>query len=80
MFAKLLALALAAALVAAVVTRQSAGSGRDRVYVVRPYDTLWSIAAAHYAGDPRDAVWKLERRNHLPDALIRPGMRIVLPP
>jgi hypothetical protein len=80
MFAKLLGLALLAVLVAAVATRQSAGGGHEEVYVVRPYDTLWSIAAAHYSGDPRDAVWRLERRNHLADPLIRAGMRIVLPP
>ena len=79
MFAKLLALALLAVLFAAVATRQSAGSGREQVYVVRPYDTLWSIAAAHYAGDPREAVWQIERRNHLAGATIQPGERLVLP-
>jgi LysM domain len=80
MFAKLIGLALLAVVVAAVVTRQSAGGRHEQWYVVRPYDTLWSIATTHYPGDPRDAVWKLERRNHLSDAVIRPGMRIVLPP
>jgi LysM repeat protein len=80
MFAKLLGLALVTVLVAAVVTRQSAGGGRPQVYVVRPYDTLWSIAERHYGGDPRDGVWKLERRNDLSGPEITPGMRLVLPP
>jgi nucleoid-associated protein YgaU len=80
MFAKLLAGLLLAALVAAVVVRQSSGSGPERVYVVVPRDTLWTIAASHYAGDPRAAVWKLEHRNHLRGDLIRPGQRLYLPP
>jgi hypothetical protein len=80
MFAKLLAVVLLAALVAAVVARQSAGGGRETSYLVRPGDTVWSIAAAHYAGDPREGVWKLERRNHLHSDMIAVGERIVLPP
>jgi LysM repeat protein len=80
MFAKLLGLLLAAALVAAVVARQSAGSGRETTYVVRPADTLWSIAASHYAGDPRAGVWKLERRNHLQGGVLRVGERLAVPP
>jgi hypothetical protein len=80
MFAKLLGLALVAVLVAAVVTRQSAGGGHPRFYVVKPYDTLWSIAERYYDGDPRDGIWKLERRNYLSGPDIVPGMRLVLPP
>jgi LysM repeat protein len=80
MFAKLLGFLLVAALVAAVVARQSAGGGRETSYVVKPTDTLWSIAASHYAGDPRAGVWKLEHRNHLRSALIRAGQRLAIPP
>jgi hypothetical protein len=80
MFGKLLGLGMIAVLVAAVLTRQSAGGGPERAYVVHPNDTLWAIAAHQYAGDPREGVWKLERRNHLADGLIVPGMRLVLPP
>jgi hypothetical protein len=46
---------------------------------VRPGDTLWSIAARHYAGDPRDGVWQLERRNGLDGATVSPGERLILP-
>ncbi|PWU21121.1 MAG: peptidoglycan-binding protein [Candidatus Rokuibacteriota bacterium] len=63
----------------ALAARPSGGAGREQVYVVRPYDTLWSIASSHYAGDPREGVWRIEHRNHLVDALIRAGQRIVLP-
>jgi nucleoid-associated protein YgaU len=79
MFARLALLGLLAALIVAVAARQSTGAGPERAYVVRPGDTLWAIAAARYGGDPREAVWKIERRNHLSSALIHPGQRLVLP-
>ncbi len=46
---------------------------------MKPYDTLWSIAAAHYRGDPREGIWKLQRRNSLDGALIRPGQVLYIP-
>jgi hypothetical protein len=49
------------------------------VYVVRAADTLWTIAEGHYAGDPREAVWKLRERNGLDGTTIVPGQRLVLP-
>ncbi len=63
-----------------VVARTSQGSGQAQVYVVRPADTLWSIAQAHYGGDPREGVWKVTQANHL-DAgvMLRPGEKLVLP-
>jgi LysM repeat protein len=48
-------------------------------YVVKPTDTLWSIAAKHYAGDPREGIWQLQRRNHLRGTTLVPGQRLVLP-
>jgi LysM repeat protein len=76
-----LALALAlAAVVVTVLVRPSTGAGRERTYVVRPADTLWSIAVASYAGDPREGIWKLQRRNQLRGTLLRPGEMLVLPP
>jgi len=80
MFSKLLILLTALALVVGLAARPSGGAGRPVTYVVKPTDTLWSIASKHYAGDPREGVWKLERRNHLAGGLIAPGMRLVLPP
>ena len=80
MFAKLATLVLAAAAAWALVPRPSQGAGHERVYVVRPTDTLWSIAASQYGGDPRAGVWKLEQRNRLAGTVLRPGERLVLPP
>jgi LysM repeat protein len=79
MFGKLLVILVVAAVVWGAVTRSSSGAGRERVYTVRPADTLWSIASAHYGGDPRESVWKLERRNHLENATVRVGEKLVLP-
>ena len=80
MFAKLAAIVLAAAAAWALLPRPSQGAGHERVYVVRPTDTLWSIAASQYGGDPRAGVWKLEQRNRLAGTVLRPGERLVLPP
>jgi LysM repeat protein len=79
MFAKLLLVLVLAALAVGLVARSSHGAGPERSYVVRPTDTLWSIASRSYAGDVREGVWKLEQRNHLASATIRPGQRLILP-
>jgi len=79
MFPRLLILLLAVALVVGVMARPSGGAGKPSVYVVRQTDTLWSIAARHYAGDPREGIWKLRDRNHLEGTTIVPGQRLVLP-
>jgi LysM repeat protein len=79
MFAKLVALLALAALAIGVAARSSHGAGPERTYVVRPADTLWTIAARTYGGDPREGVWQLEQRNHLRSATLRPGQRLVLP-
>jgi LysM repeat protein len=79
MFAKLVAVLLAAAVVWAVAARSSDGAGAPRTYVVRPHDTLWSIAARNLGGDTRDAIWRIQQLNHLEGATLRPGERLVLP-
>ncbi|MDX6470330.1 MAG: hypothetical protein QOF75_2133 [Gaiellaceae bacterium] len=79
MFAKLLIALVLAALAVGMVARASHGAGPERTYVVKPTDTLWSIAASSYAGDTREGVWKLEQRNHLLSATLRPGQTLVLP-
>ena len=80
MFGKLVIVLVAAAAAWALVPHTSSGAGREQVYVVRPTDTLWSIAASHYPGDPRAAVCRLEQGNGLRSTLLRPGERLVLPP
>ena len=59
-------------------------SGSDhtvvRHYVVRPGDTLWSIArAARPAADPRMVIDQIQRTNSLPTSSIVPGQRLDVP-
>jgi hypothetical protein len=68
-----------AVLVWSATARSSDAHGNRQVITVRPYDTLWTIAQTHYGGDVRDAVWRIERANHLPGADIRSGQRLLLP-
>jgi LysM repeat protein len=49
-------------------------------HVVKPGDTLWEIAADHYEGDPRGAVWRIQERNGLTSPALVPGMTLYLPP
>ena len=79
MFGKLIILLVLAALAVGLAARNSHGAGPERSYVVKPTDTLWSIASRSYAGDVREGVWKLEQRNHLGSATITPGQVLVLP-
>ena len=79
MFARFTILLLAIALFVGIVARPSGGAGRPVTYVVKPTYTLWSIAAGHYAGDPRQGIWELQHRNHLTGTTLVPGQRLVLP-
>jgi LysM repeat protein len=79
MFPRLLILLLAVSLTVGIVARPSGGAGKPGVYVVKPADTLWSIATRHYAGDPREGIWKLQHRNHLNGTTLVPGQRLALP-
>ena len=79
MFAKALLVALVLALAVAVSARTSDSAGSEARYVVKRYDTLWSIATSNYAGDPREAVWDIQERNGLQGAEITPGQVLRLP-
>jgi LysM repeat protein len=79
MFAKLLMIAILAVIAVGLVAHSSQGAGRERTYVVRPGDTLWSIAQSTHAGDVREAVWQIEQRNDLGSATLQPGQRLRLP-
>jgi len=70
---------LVAVLAWAVFVRPTEGASPEQVYVVRGGDTLWSVAARHYGGDVRAAVWRLQQRNRLVGGVLRPGHRLVLP-
>ena len=79
MFAKVFVMAGLALLVWSAVARPSGAHGHKVTYRVQAYDTVWTIAASHYGGDVRDAVWQIEHANGLAGASIRPGQTLVLP-
>jgi len=79
MFGKLATLLCAAALAVGLVAHSSSGAGPKQTYVVRPGDTLWSVAQRTYSGDPRQGIWEIEKRNHLRGATIVPGEKLVVP-
>ncbi len=79
MFVRLLVIGLIAVVAWAGFAHTSEGAGPEQVYVVQPADTLRSIAATHYAGDPREAVWELQERNDLAGTTLTPGPRLILP-
>jgi hypothetical protein len=79
MFVRIALLLIAAVFAVAVAAHRSSGAGPEHRYLVRPGDSLWTIAATHYPGDPREGVWKIEHRNGLAVATIQPGERLVLP-
>ena len=79
MFPRIVLLVLAAALAVGFFARPSGGAGPERIYVVRPGDTLWSVALRTHGDDVRKGVWELRRRNHLSVATIVPGQRLVVP-
>jgi LysM repeat protein len=79
MFVRLALVLAITALAVGLAARPSGSAGKPVRYVVQPTDTLWSIAAKHYAGDPREGVWQLQRRNHLQGTTLVPGQRLLLP-
>ena len=79
MFVRIVLIVGLAVLAWSAVARSSEAHGAKQVVTVRPYDTLWSIAQQRYGGDVRDAVWRIERANHLQGADVRSGQRLVLP-
>ena len=79
MFAKVIVLAASALVLWSVAARPSGAHGHKVTYRVQAYDTLWTIASAHYGGDVRSAVWQIQNANHLAEAGIRPGELLVLP-
>ena len=79
MFVRILLIVGIAVLVWSVMARSSTAHGAKQVVTVRAYETLWSIAQRHYGGDVRDAVWQIEKANHLQSADVRVGQTLVLP-
>jgi LysM domain len=79
MFVRIFLIVGITVLVWSAVARSTQAHGAKQVVTVRPTETLWSIAERHYRGDVRGAIWRIEQANHLPDADVRVGQRLVLP-
>jgi LysM repeat protein len=62
-----------------VLTRVSEATGTPQPYRVQAGDTLWSIAAEHYNGDPRQGIWVIQRENGLAGASLTPGQLLLIP-
>jgi LysM domain-containing protein len=77
-FARIVIVVVVATVLWAVFARDTGAGGPERHHVVRPGETMWSIVTSTYAGDPREGVWKLQRRNELDGTTIVPGQRLVL--
>jgi len=59
--------------------RPTDARGPEARYVVQPGDTLWAIATSRYAGDPREAVWRIKDANGLEHSTLTPGLVLRLP-
>ena len=79
MFVRIALIVGIAVLAWSAAAHSSNAHGAKQVVTVRPYDTLWSIAQRSYGGDVRDAVWRIERANHLSGADVHVGQTLVLP-
>jgi nucleoid-associated protein YgaU len=78
MFGRIIAVVAISLFLWAAFARSSDASGPEQRYVVRPADTLWSIAATRYA-DPREGVYELRERNRLGGTTLVPGQVLVIP-
>jgi nucleoid-associated protein YgaU len=65
----------------ALVAGAQARRQPHRVYVVRPGDTLWSIAERRgpFGADPRVVVDAIERENHVSPGSVLPGQILQIP-
>ena len=80
MFAKVLALVVAALVVWTIAARPSGAHGDRRRSTASSRTTRSGRSpSTHYSGDVRDAVWRIQKANHLSGATIQPGERLLLP-
>ena len=78
-FVAYVALVAVAGFFALSAARPTSGAGPETTYRVHPGDTLWAIASARYAGDPREAIWRIKDVNGLESSSLSPGTVLRLP-
>jgi nucleoid-associated protein YgaU len=78
-FGRIVIVVLVAVLVWAVLARDTGAGPTPQRHRVQPGETLWSIVAARYGGDPRGGVWTLQQANHLSGSTIVPGQVLRVP-
>jgi hypothetical protein len=72
---------MVAALAAAAAGAGPDGATDPEVAVVRPGDTLWSVAERHApSDDPHGVIEEIRRLNDLTGHTIHPGQELILPP
>jgi LysM repeat protein len=69
----------AALLVASARLAYGSAPAHYQTVVVAPGDSLWTIASAHYGGDPRSHVDAILVANHLAGPSLTPGQSLILP-
>ena len=79
MFGRIAIVVLVAVVMWAVLVRDTGASAKPRHHTVAAGETLWTIAAAQYGGDPRAGVWRLQQANDLAGATIVPGQHLIVP-
>lgn len=79
MFGRFLLLTIVAVGLWALFAHDTSAGGPEQRHRVQPGDTLWAIAVTNYAGDPREAVWRIRERNELAGVTLVPGQLLVLP-
>jgi nucleoid-associated protein YgaU len=78
-FARVAIVVVAAAVLWAVLARDTGASAQPTHYRVQSGDTLWTIAVQHLGGDAREGVWRIQQANDLEGATIVPGQLLVVP-
>ncbi len=79
MFGRLLLITIVAVGLWALFAHDTSAGGPEQRHRVQHGDTLWAIAVSNYAGDPREAVWRIRERNDLTGVTLVPGQVLVLP-
>jgi len=76
---RILLLAMTVLLLWALFANDSGASRPAARYTVHAGDTLWSIAANRYGGDPREGIWRIEHANSLTRGSLVVGQQLLLP-